>query len=358
MDRRQRLLGDRDRRRSRSNERRRRMRRSPLRVVRRRRWRACVGRRRRDPARRAPLRLRLHEPRDAARCRTTTPPIPACCGCSTARRCGTRKAGAAGQVLRRLPRRRARQHEGRRRALSGLRRRRAAGRSISSSASTSAAPSSSRRRRSPSRARSCWRSPPMSARQSRGMPIDDRDDARTQPFLDAGRDTLRPAPGPAQPLLRAVPRRQLGPASSPAAPIPQAHPTGYPLYRLEWQSARLAAAAAAQLPDRHARRALRARRARIRRSRALPDVARARHAGRDAGRAAVSRRASLPHCGVRWKPSSGVGPHTLVCARRPTAWAAAACRGATAAARNSRAPRPSSGRARRRTRPPARSGLR
>ena len=33
----------------------------------------------------------LHGPRHAGRCRTTTPPIPACCGCSTARRCGARR---------------------------------------------------------------------------------------------------------------------------------------------------------------------------------------------------------------------------------------------------------------------------
>ena len=30
-----------------------------------------------------------------ARCRTTTPPIPACCGCSTARRCGTARPATA-----------------------------------------------------------------------------------------------------------------------------------------------------------------------------------------------------------------------------------------------------------------------
>ena len=45
---------------------------------------------------------------------------------------------------------------------------------------------------------------------------------------------------------------------------------------------RLAPAAAAQLPGRHARRALRVRRARARRARALPDVARARDDDRDA----------------------------------------------------------------------------
>ena len=38
--------------------------------------------------------------------------------------------------------------------------------------------------------------------------------------------------------------------------IPQAHPTGYPIYRLEWQVAGLTAAAAARLYDRDPRRAL------------------------------------------------------------------------------------------------------
>ena len=55
------------------------------------------------------------------------------------------KAGGAGQVLRRLPRRRDAEDEGRRGALSGVRAGAPAGRSISSSASTSAAPSSRRR---------------------------------------------------------------------------------------------------------------------------------------------------------------------------------------------------------------------
>ena len=72
-------------------------------------------------------------------------------------------------------------------------------------------------------------------------------------------------------------------------PIPQGHPTGYPLYRLEWQSTRLAAAAPAQLHDGRARRAIRLRLAGIGRSRALSHVARARAAARDAGRAAMSQ---------------------------------------------------------------------
>jgi sulfur-oxidizing protein SoxA len=72
------------------------------------------------------------------------------------------------------------------------------------------------------------------ARQSRGMPIDVQVDDRTRPFLEAGRATWT---------------RRLGQLNLACAQchddnwgrqlagnvIPQAHPTGYPLYRLEWQ---------------------------------------------------------------------------------------------------------------------------
>ena len=60
-------------------------------------------------------------------------------------------------VVRRLPRRRANQHEGRGGALSGLRRRRSAGRSISKSGSTAAAASTRVRRHSPGKATICSR---------------------------------------------------------------------------------------------------------------------------------------------------------------------------------------------------------
>ena len=72
------------------------------------------------------------------------------------------------------------------------------------------------------------------ARQSRGLPIEIAIDQRTQPFLEAG--------------LAIYDRRQgqLNLACSQCHDdnwgrqlagnvIPQAHPTGYPLYRLEWQ---------------------------------------------------------------------------------------------------------------------------
>jgi sulfur-oxidizing protein SoxA len=72
------------------------------------------------------------------------------------------------------------------------------------------------------------------ARQSRGVPIDITIDARTQPFLDAGRATFDRRQGQlhlacAQCHDANWGRRLAGNV------IPQAHPTGYPIYRLEWQ---------------------------------------------------------------------------------------------------------------------------
>ena len=73
------------------------------------------------------------------------------------------------------------------------------------------------------------------ARQSRGLPIKIAIDERTRPFLDAGRETFHRRQG--QLNLACVQchddnwgKRLAG------SIIPQAHPTGYPLYRLEWQS--------------------------------------------------------------------------------------------------------------------------
>jgi sulfur-oxidizing protein SoxA len=72
------------------------------------------------------------------------------------------------------------------------------------------------------------------ARQSRGLPIEVAIDERTKPFLEAGRAAFHRRQG------------QLNLACSQCHDdywgrhlagnvVPQAHPTGYPLYRLEWQ---------------------------------------------------------------------------------------------------------------------------
>lgn len=72
------------------------------------------------------------------------------------------------------------------------------------------------------------------ARQSRGMPIDIAVDARTKPFLDAGRDTFNRRQGQFNLACTQCHDDQWG-KKLVGNPITQAHPTGYPLYRLEWQ---------------------------------------------------------------------------------------------------------------------------
>ena len=72
-------------------------------------------------------------------------------------------------------------------------------------------------------------------RQSKGQPIAVADDARTRPFIDAGREIFQRRQG--QLDLACVDCHDANAGQRLAgAPIPQAHPTGYPLYRLEWQT--------------------------------------------------------------------------------------------------------------------------
>jgi sulfur-oxidizing protein SoxA len=72
------------------------------------------------------------------------------------------------------------------------------------------------------------------ARQSRGMPIDITTDGRIRPFLDAGRETFRRRQGQLNLACTQCHDDNWGRRLAGNA-IPQAHPTGYPLYRLEWQ---------------------------------------------------------------------------------------------------------------------------
>ena len=118
--------------------------------------------RRRDPSRISAAPAMPSWAATRAQCRMTTPPIPACCSCSTARRCGAKKIGSGRQGLRGLPWRGGREHERRRRALSCLRQGSSAVPSISSSASISAAPIISRPRRWRTRATICSRWKPLS----------------------------------------------------------------------------------------------------------------------------------------------------------------------------------------------------
>ena len=80
------------------------------------------------------------------------------------------------------------------------------------------------------------------ARQSRGLPIDITIDARTQPFLDAGRATFHRRQGQLNLACSQCHDDHWGRQLA-GNVIPQAHPTGYPLYRLEWQGDGLAASA-------------------------------------------------------------------------------------------------------------------
>ena len=72
------------------------------------------------------------------------------------------------------------------------------------------------------------------ARQSRGLPIDVTIDARTQPFLDAGRAAFHRRQGQLNLACSQCHDDNWGRRLA-GNVLPQAHPTGYPLYRLEWQ---------------------------------------------------------------------------------------------------------------------------
>src|SRR5438093_5599254 len=72
------------------------------------------------------------------------------------------------------------------------------------------------------------------ARQSRGMPIEVAIDQRTQPFLDAGRATFHRRQGQLNLACSQCHDDHWGRRLA-GTVIPQAHPTGYPIYRLERQ---------------------------------------------------------------------------------------------------------------------------
>ena len=72
------------------------------------------------------------------------------------------------------------------------------------------------------------------AHPSRGLPIAPDADERLQPFVERGRQRFEQRLGQLNLSCAqchdGLAGRRLG-----SSPIPQAHPTGYPLYRLEWQ---------------------------------------------------------------------------------------------------------------------------
>ena len=73
------------------------------------------------------------------------------------------------------------------------------------------------------------------ARQSRGLPFNVTIDERTKPFLEAGREAFDRRQGQLNLSCAQCHDNNWGKHLA-GSVIPQAHPTGYPIYRLEWQS--------------------------------------------------------------------------------------------------------------------------
>jgi sulfur-oxidizing protein SoxA len=71
--------------------------------------------------------------------------------------------------------------------------------------------------------------------QSRGMASNIPDDDRLKPFLQAGREMFTQRQGQLNLSCAQCHDDNWGQKLA-GAPIPQGHPTGYPLYRLEWQT--------------------------------------------------------------------------------------------------------------------------
>jgi sulfur-oxidizing protein SoxA len=71
--------------------------------------------------------------------------------------------------------------------------------------------------------------------QSRGMPVAPPEDARLAPFRDLGKALYTQRMGQLNFSCAQCHDENAG-GHLGSAPIPQAHPTGYPLYRLEWQA--------------------------------------------------------------------------------------------------------------------------
>src|SRR5205085_11523800 len=72
-------------------------------------------------------------------------------------------------------------------------------------------------------------------RQSRGQPIEIRDDLPTRAAIEAGRKFFELRQGQLNLSCAQCHDDNWG-GKLGSAPIPQGHPNGYPLYRLEWQN--------------------------------------------------------------------------------------------------------------------------
>jgi sulfur-oxidizing protein SoxA len=73
------------------------------------------------------------------------------------------------------------------------------------------------------------------ALQSRGMSVDVKDDAASKPFIDAGREIFERRQGQLNLSCAQCHDDNWGKRLA-ASIVPQAHPAGYPIYRLEWQA--------------------------------------------------------------------------------------------------------------------------
>jgi sulfur-oxidizing protein SoxA len=73
------------------------------------------------------------------------------------------------------------------------------------------------------------------ARQSRGLPVEIKDDASTRPFIAAGREIYERRQGQLNLSCAQCHDDNWGQRLA-GNRIPQAHPTAYPVYRLEWQT--------------------------------------------------------------------------------------------------------------------------
>jgi sulfur-oxidizing protein SoxA len=73
------------------------------------------------------------------------------------------------------------------------------------------------------------------ARQSRGMPIAEASDERLKPFIDRGHELFTRRQGQINLSCAQCHDDNWGKHLA-GALVPQGHPNGYPLYRLEWQS--------------------------------------------------------------------------------------------------------------------------
>lgn len=71
-------------------------------------------------------------------------------------------------------------------------------------------------------------------RQSRGLPVNISADEKTRPFIEAGRAAFNRRQGQLNIACAQCHDDRWG-SKLTGNPIPQAHPTGYPIYRLEWQ---------------------------------------------------------------------------------------------------------------------------